>query len=293
MLENENLRNGPLYLDMDIGEKITVATRSGSATELVIHDIGYDGPAGTSGDWMNMAWAQIGVGGAELRITLGEAKRIGNLRIGLEMIREYSVDPWRRKRQNEIWKLDHDARLFACDARGTLVPVGSHTFPISCSGTWRWDGEFYNRYARKSSWEVVPLHEGVDIICPVGSQRILAAHGGRVFFIGGYRLADDKGSEGIGVFIHGDDNICYMYFHLDSLSPSVRLGQRVEIGESLGASGNSGFEKTNEEPHLHFGMWLPQEVKDHYECENIWEWDSHNDGFVINPEPYLSEWFGI
>ena len=65
----------------------------------------------------------------------------------------------------------------------------------------------------------------------------------------------------------------------------------METGETIGISGNSGFEKTNEEPHLHFGMWLPREVKDHYECDNIWEWDSINAGFVINPEPYLREWY--
>lgn len=291
MLQNANFHCGPLYLDMNIGNQVDVPLHDGSKVRLSLWDAGYGESEIVRGDCMDKGLALIRVADTELQIGLGQVKVVDNLRIGLNMLREYSTGPWHKKRQNEIWKLEHSARFFVCDGRYPLVPKGSHIFPIVCNEKWNWDRKFYNHYARKCRWELTPIHEGADIACSVGIQDIVAAYAGEIFFIGGYKIADQDGSEGIGVFTHGDDNVCYLYFHLDTLAEGVKIGCRIETGQVIGVSGNSGFERTQEVPHLHFQMWLPRDIKEHYECDNIWEWDSHNDGFPINPEPYLIEWY--
>lgn len=291
MIKNINFLEGPLYIDMDAGDQTDVALRDGVQVKVILRRTHFGEPETIRGDCMEKASAQVEVNDTELQIPLGHNIQINNLRLGLDMLKEYSTGPWQRKRQKEIWKLDHSARFFLCDIRYPLVPKGSHRFPISYDDKWDWDGQFYNHYARKCRWELTPVHEGVDIACPVGTQDILAVYSGKIFFVGGYKIADENGREGIGVFIRGDDNICYLYFHLDDLAEGIRVGSRVERGQIIGTSGSSGFEETKEVPHLHFTMWLPRDIKEEYECGNIWEWDSDNNGFPINPEPYLKEWY--
>ncbi len=56
------------------------------------------------------------------------------------------------------------------------------------------------------------------------------------------------------VEIRHDDGTSAMYFHLQQRGVLVHLGQRVERGELIALSGNTGY--TNA-PHLHFGVYRP------------------------------------
>lgn len=93
----------------------------------------------------------------------------------------------------------------------------------------------------------------VDIAMPIGTD-IYAARGGTVFevastnFRGGYDPQEDAASANIVRIMH-DDGSHAIYAHLNWNSIRVRPGDRVERGQYIADSGNTGFSTG---PHLHF-----------------------------------------
>lgn len=93
----------------------------------------------------------------------------------------------------------------------------------------------------------VRKHTGMDIRCAHGSP-IYACAGGVVNSVG-YHV---KG--GYYVSVVDDDGYEYFYYHMKKDSRIVERGQRVETGEQLGLSGNTG---NSAAPHLHLSVITP------------------------------------
>jgi len=97
----------------------------------------------------------------------------------------------------------------------------------------------------------------VDIAMPIGTD-IYAARGGIVFevastnFRGGTDPERDAAAANIVRIMH-DDGSHAVYAHLNWNSIRVRPGDRVERGEYIADSGNTGFTTG---PHLHFAVML-------------------------------------
>jgi murein DD-endopeptidase MepM/ murein hydrolase activator NlpD len=97
----------------------------------------------------------------------------------------------------------------------------------------------------------------VDIAMPVGTD-IYAARGGVVFevastnFRGGTDPEQDGASANIVRIMH-DDGSHAVYAHLSLNSVRVRPGDRVERGQYIADSGNTGFTTG---PHLHFAVMV-------------------------------------
>ncbi len=92
-------------------------------------------------------------------------------------------------------------------------------------------------------------HEGVDVFAPRGTD-VLAVTDGVVRRVGTRDL-------GGNIVLLWDEkrNLHYYYAHLDS--QYVVSGQRVSVGDPLGAVGNTGNAVTTP-PHLHFGVYEPR-----------------------------------
>ncbi len=93
----------------------------------------------------------------------------------------------------------------------------------------------------------------IDVVMPV-QTAIYAARGGIIVEIAhnNFRGGADRGKYGAQanlVKILHDDGSFALYAHLSWDSIRVRVGQRVERGELIAASGNTGFSTG---PHLHF-----------------------------------------
>lgn len=106
-------------------------------------------------------------------------------------------------------------------------------------------------------------HEGTDLFGVEGTL-IVSICGGKVEQLGWNRL----GGERVGV--RGDDGNYYYYAHLQSISPHLIKGKRIEKGETIGGMGHTGDALTTPD-HLHFGIELPT-------------------GQWINPYPFLIIW---
>ena len=95
----------------------------------------------------------------------------------------------------------------------------------------------------------------VDFAMPVGTN-IFAARGGIVFVVAAknYRGGLDTNRQGADanfVQILHDDGTFAVYAHLNRSSIRVRPGDRVQRGELIAESGNTGFSTG---PHLHFAV---------------------------------------
>lgn len=85
------------------------------------------------------------------------------------------------------------------------------------------------------------FHTGIDYACPIGTQ-ILASADGVVMFAG-----LDQTGYGKTVIIQHNDGKSTLYAHLVGIG--VYLRQKVQQGEVIGLSGNTG---NSTGPHLHF-----------------------------------------
>ncbi|MCE2571326.1 M23 family metallopeptidase [Motilimonas eburnea] len=98
----------------------------------------------------------------------------------------------------------------------------------------------------------------IDIPLPEGTP-VLAARAGVVVEVvennTGAATADFAKTKANVVRLAHDDGSMTVYAHLKTFSSKVRVGQRVNKGQTLALSGNTGFSTG---PHLHFAVQINQ-----------------------------------
>lgn len=94
-----------------------------------------------------------------------------------------------------------------------------------------------------------PFHDGTDFGLPTGTQ-VFSAADGIVIGTGNTDLMPHCQSWGKWVVIRHGFGLTTLYAHLSLVK--VRLGQKIQEGELLGYSGNTGFSTG---PHLHFSVY--------------------------------------
>ena len=98
-------------------------------------------------------------------------------------------------------------------------------------------------------------HDGIDLRAPIGTA-IKSARSGVVMGVGNTDLVRGCKSYGKWVLVRHDNGISTIYAHLSL--PVVSTGQRVETGEIVGYSGQTGAATG---PHLHFGVLASQGLR--------------------------------
>jgi len=109
-------------------------------------------------------------------------------------------------------------------------------FPVAGPATWTDDWHAFR------SCPVPHLHEGQDIVAPMGTPLVSVAKG---FLIG---KGNQPGGGGLFVEVRKTDGMEYFYCHLSKFAPGLRFGQPVRRGQLLGYVGMTG-DATG--PHLH------------------------------------------
>ena len=121
-----------------------------------------------------------------------------------------------------------------------------------------------------------------DIMCPIGSTFV-AVTDGVVEFVSyedewTYQSTDPALKSGLAVAIIGDDGVRYYGSHLSAIAEGIAPGVRVEAGQVLGLTGDSGNAKGTD-PHLHFGISRPTYPED---------WQVRRG--EMNPYTFLQAW---
>lgn len=160
----------------------------------------------------------------------------------LELARFEAVDYGRASFRVELGAVPGDPAARPEDVEYAL-PVDSRH--------WRIDQGFGGSFSHTGPQS----RHAIDINVPEGTP-VLAARGGVVM-----QVEDDFEGAGLDLekfanranhvrVLHSDGSMA-VYAHLQPETVRVRQGQRVSVGQQLGASGNTGFSTG---PHLHFAV---------------------------------------
>ena len=99
----------------------------------------------------------------------------------------------------------------------------------------------------------------IDFDIPVGSKVYAAREGIVVYTLDQFTKSGGKTyvkKANKIVILHSDGTFA-AYSHLQYKGTLVKKGERVERGQHIGYSGNTGFSRG---PHLHFAVRLPQDI---------------------------------
>lgn len=166
----------------------------------------------------------------------------------------FLIAKWRRVDGDSPWSVKNWKFRFKVGRRLT-------TAPATPEGTWRFPfkGQRKVLQAPRGSFshqEGSEDEEAWDWAMPEGTE-ILAARAGQVVAvrsectIGG--VDEALREEANYVILRHDDGLFSQYNHLQVDGPSVKLGDRVQQGQLIGLSGNTGYTST---PHLHFAAFF-------------------------------------
>ena len=126
-----------------------------------------------------------------------------------------------------------------------------YALPVDTGGPWRIDQGFSGSFSHTDPQS----RYAIDINVAEGTP-VLAARGGTVMqveddFDGAGLDREKYGGRANHVRVLHADGTMAVYAHLKPESVRVAVGQRVSVGQPLGASGNTGFSTG---PHLHFAV---------------------------------------
>jgi murein DD-endopeptidase MepM/ murein hydrolase activator NlpD len=161
---------------------------------------------------------------------------------------------WRRVDGDSPWSVKNWKYRFKVGRRLTSAPA-------TPEGTWRFPFKGHRKvlqgprgsFSHQAGSED---EEAWDWAMPEGTE-IIAARAGQVVAVrsecteGG--VDDALREEANYVILRHDDGLFSQYNHLQVDGPTVKLGDRVQQGQLIGRSGNTGYTST---PHLHFAAFF-------------------------------------
>lgn len=110
-------------------------------------------------------------------------------------------------------------------------------------------------------------HGGIDMPAPYGTPMLAAADGTVVA-----KSNDPRSYRGIEVIVRHSPQDTGLpvwtytqYAHFNEM-PTVEVGERVKMGQNLGPTGNSGFQRSNNpkkrrRPAIHFAVWFSEKAE--------------------------------
>ena len=164
----------------------------------------------------------------------------------------------------QVWALDTDARLRLWPAGSPWIRPETFTCPIQQ----RWfanDTQMANEIAfvngeERLDYPRIYYHYGLDFGGVEGKVDVVAASSGIVVGVG-EKVMESKTPMPLvtpsyaRIHIRDDRGWYHRYCHLDSIDPSVKLGQRVERGQKIATLGKQGT--SGGWAHTHFDIMAP------------------------------------
>ncbi len=186
-----------------------------------------------------------------------DLKRLDNLRPGRSLPAHFLVPPRGELTLVQLQpvgagatRVDYDYRWQLGDPAARPDSDYAYLAPIPASGSFAVTQSFNGGFSHSGD----SGRYAVDIAMPVGTA-VRAARGGTVTSITDQFNAGGNSpsyrSQTNSVYVMHDDGTFGIYAHLRHRSALVQTGQRVERGQILAQSGNTGYSTA---PHLHFAV---------------------------------------
>ena len=170
-----------------------------------------------------------------------------------------------RNSRNDPWGLVQDARLRLWPAGSAALAPGTYVYPVKQ----RWFAtttQMANQPSfvdgSETPWgRSVYYHYGLDIGGAEGLTEVVSATSGLVVVRGrialpGYEKNPYAEVSSDGVIVLDERGWYHWYFHLFSIDPGVKLGERIAIGQPIGLIGKEG--SAGCWSHLHYEIRGPQ-----------------------------------
>ena len=147
--------------------------------------------------------------------------------------------------------LEYQYQYLAGDPKSRHRPLGAYRAPFAIATNYA----VTQAFPEVATHTTPDSHYAVDLAMPIGTD-VFAARGGIVFdvassnFRGGLDPVRHGPAANVVRILH-DDGTYAIYAHLNTHTIRVRPGDRVERGEYIADSGNTGYTSG---PHLHFAV---------------------------------------
>ena len=163
------------------------------------------------------------------------------------------------------WAIEKDARLRLWPAGSPFLKPGKYVYPVKqrwfATDTQMSNQPSYVDGSEEPSAKRIYYHHGLDVGGAEGLTEVISATDGQVVVRGRTALPEYVKSPYTevnydGVIIRDDRGWFHWYFHLFSIDASIKLGERVRMGQPVGLIGKEG--SAGCWSHLHYEIRGPQ-----------------------------------
>jgi len=263
--------------ELDIGQTKEITLTNGERVKLTL--LGMDETRYDVRNIISDIKLRVKVDDEEVVLSCGNYNlpvRVGNVKIDCTAAKNYLSNSMR-----DHWKIKKDARFRLWPNDSPYIKKGTFCYPIKQ----RWMADFTHSgnepslrgWGVRFDWKKIYYHEGHDIGGADGMDEIVAATDGRVVSIRNETLEGYEdftiGGREDRLIIVDERNWLYLYSHLHSSNPSIKPGDKVKKGQTLGLIGKKGG--SGGIVHLHFGIFCKDEKSDEWIVEDaypyLWE----------------------
>ena len=212
---------------------------------------------------------------------------------------------WRHDRFEDSWGLDKEARLRIWPKNSPWAPPGEFGYPLKqrwfANATQSGNEPSYVMGEDAPTSREIYYHAGFDIGGVEGIDEVVCARDGLVISARGETLPNYpdlpfyQQSSYATVYVEDAIGWIHRYTHLKSVAPSLRLGERIKVGQPVGRLGIE--EGAGYYAHLHYDIKSRQPsgkwgVQDAYAF--LWEANlrQHNPPIVAVARPHAITWVG-
>jgi murein DD-endopeptidase MepM/ murein hydrolase activator NlpD len=209
------------------------------------------------------AEVKVAVAGKEISLVSANYRlpvAAGDVQIDCPITRGYLSRSTKTTGGKTPWGLEKDVRLRLWPAGAPLLDPRTFIYPARqvwfASQTQMANEPTYVDGGEQPGMGSIYYHYGLDIGGAEGLIDVVAATDGQVVSLGTQRLAgyeDSPIAERYDVvYLRDDRGWFYRYSHLHTISPQLKLGDRVRMGQAIGILGKEGG--SGGWSHLHFDI---------------------------------------
>lgn len=248
-------------VEMDIGESAAVDLSDGRSVVVKLLDL-----QETRDEFrgaVRRAVARVEVDGKAVSLVSGNYRlpyTIGFVQIDCPVTKGYCQNSSQTVAGKNPWGLEKDVRLRLWPAGSPWINPGTFVYPARqrwfASPTQMANEPTYVDGGEDPQARNIYYHYGLDIGGSEGMVEVVAATSGLVVSLGtafmpGYDDSPVKPRYDV-IYLRDERGWYYRYSHLQSFDKSVRLGQPVKMGQTIGVLGKEGG--SGGWSHLHFDI---------------------------------------